>query len=574
MRSTSVFRSTVLRAAVIATIATVPAYADEAGTKDYINQAKQAIESNDLDTAKSKLELAEAELDGVSGGAKAPLAGQIEELKTKINRASAAADLPKYKRKLESVMREAEGSIGNLVTWGGAENEANELFNDPKAQAVLGDDLTAAKKKFATFKKLNTKKADVQLAEQAEANVKDLEAKWAETKTKITAADASPNSKESAISDMDDAIKNARRSLEQFGPKSDAKDAFVARVDKVAAEYTKLALADKAKEKAVELQRAWDSYKDDWDGWQSETESPTLAAYAGESSEKMSALGLPKTRQLISRANQWLDNRKDDEDFKQLQAAPEIKAIYDKVTADRETAWKKMQKNAEVILSAAEKKKPLDQNTLDAISKFSDSLKNNLEGADAVAELTARADKLTKGASDAAAGADADKAAFYKTSTEQATASWPAMKAKFNTEEGFDPTSPAAFKGKLIVVTTDNLMGYRFKPNDFPFATTLNGVPVAAKYDPQVAAAIKAVEEKLGRSLGDDDNDGKWEIIAKVTGTTGQLIKKQQVEGTVKDDAGNTATVTGERAETVTAPIITIIAAHCGPLAVANEAAK
>jgi hypothetical protein len=574
MRSANVFRAAALRAAVVTTIIALPAFADEKGAKDYIDAAKQAIESNDLDTAKSKLELAETELDGVDANVKEPLSGRIAELKAKITAATAAADKPKYKRKLDNVMREAEGSIGNLVTWGGAETAANELFSDPAAQAALGDELTAAKKKFATFKKLNTKKAEVQLSEQAEANVKDLEAKWAETKAKITAADASPNAKESAISDMDDAIKSSRRSLEQFGPKSDAKDAFAARVDKVAAEYTKLALADKAKEKAADLQRAWDSYKDDWDGWQSETDSPTLAAYSSESSEKMSALGLPKTRQLISRANQWLDNRKDDQDFQQLQAAPEIKAIYDKVVADRDTAWKKMGKNAEAILSAAEKKKPLDQNTLDAVSKFSDSLKNNLEGSDAVAELTARADKLTKGAADAATGADAEKAAFYKQSTEKAAADWPAMKAKFSTEDGFDPTSPAAFKGKLIVINTDNLMGYRFKPNDFPFATTLNGVPVAAKYDAQVAAAIKAIEDKLGRSLGDDDNDGKWEIIAKVTGTTGQLIKKQQVEGTVKDDAGNTATVTGERAETVTAPIITIIAAHCGPLAVANESAK
>lgn len=159
-----------------------------------------------------------------------------------------------------------------------------------------------------------------------------------------------------------------------------------------------------------------------------------------------------------------------------------------------------------------------------------------------------------------AADDDAAKEAYYKKMTEAATAKWPEIEAKFKPEEGFDATDPAPFKGKLIRVETDNLMGYRFKPGDFPFATTLSGNPVAAKYDPTVAAAVAQVEKKLGRSLGDDDNDGKWVIIARVEGTKGKLQRRVKIEGT---DI--------EKAETVDAAIVTIVAGHIGPMAAGKD---
>jgi hypothetical protein len=161
---------------------------------------------------------------------------------------------------------------------------------------------------------------------------------------------------------------------------------------------------------------------------------------------------------------------------------------------------------------------------------------------------------------------DAAKDAYYKKMTAAASAKWEELAKDFKVEEGFDANDPAAFKGKLIQVETDNLMGYRFKPGDFAFATTLDGNPVAGKYDPTVAKAIKAVQAKLGRDLGDSDDDGKWTIIARVEGTKGKLTKKVKVEADVDG-----AKVSGEKAETVDAPIITIVAAHCGPLAVAKD---
>ena len=49
------------------------------------------------------------------------------------------------------------------------------------------------------------------------------------------------------------------------------------------------------------------------------------------------------------------------------------------------------------------------------------------------------------------------------------------------------------------------------------------------------------------------------------------MRRQTDVEGTVADDKGNSATIKGEKVETVDAPIITILAARCGPLAVSKE---
>lgn len=542
---------------------------DVNAARKYVDEAKAQIESRSFDDAKSKLELAEAELEDVPADAKKTVVDSIAAVRKQISDAALEGNKIKYKRELTNAMDEAEGSIGNLVTWQGAENRLKELFENADAKAALGDDLTAAQKKLATFKKLNDRKAAAQIAEQVEGNVKQLETMWAENRPKIVKPET-PGDKDGAITDVDRELQSTRESIAKVPADTEQGKALRTRVDKIGAEFTQLALADKVKEKVEELNRTWDLYKDDWAGWDKETTGPTFAEYQKESGETMSALQAPKTREFISRANSWIKSRDDDEDYKKLQSAAEIKAIYDKNVADRNTALAKMEKFADAILTEAEKA-TLDQNKIDAIKKFDDSLKNNLEGSTKLEAYDKRALVLVDKFEGKTKTNDAAAAAFYKESTEKAAAAWPAMKEKYSTTDGFDPNAAGSFKGKLIVITTDNLMGYKFKPGDFPFATTIGGMPIAGKFDPAVAAAVKDVETKMGRSLGDNDDDGKWEVIARVEGTSGKLTKRVNVEGKIKDDAGNEATVTGERAETVDAPVVTIVAAHCGPLAVSSK---
>ena len=88
--------------------------------------------------------------------------------------------------------------------------------------------------------------------------------------------------------------------------------------------------------------------------------------------------------------------------------------------------------------------------------------------------------------------------------TEAAEAKWPAMEKKFKPIEDFDPSDPAAFKGKIIRIETDNLMGYRFKPGDFPvceyvaartLALPFYGALTGAQVD-QVCTKLEQIIEK------------------------------------------------------------------------------
>ena len=155
----------------------------------------------------------------------------------------------------------------------------------------------------------------------------------------------------------------------------------------------------------------------------------------------------------------------------------------------------------------------------------------------------------------------------YRQFSSEAAARWPALAEKYQPETGFDPHNPMAFKGKVIHITTDNLIGYKFSPGTFPFATTINGLPVAGTFDPTVAAAVVKIERELGRALGDNDDDGKWEVFAVVEGTMGELSKREEVEAQVGNE-----TLRAEGHRGVAAPIVRIIAAHCGPLVVASAA--
>ncbi|MEI6236007.1 MAG: hypothetical protein WCT04_23375 [Planctomycetota bacterium] len=82
----------------------------------------------------------------------------------------------------------------------------------------------------------------------------------------------------------------------------------------------------------------------------------------------------------------------------------------------------------------------------------------------------------------------------------------------------------------------------------------------------RLKSQIAETEKAIGRSLGDNDDDGKWDIIAVVTDKKTKLMSKRQAESTGKVD-GADVKITTEYAVEVDAVVIEIIAAKCGPFA-------
>lgn len=539
------------------------AWADLDGAKKELDNAKHQLEIRSYDDALSALDLAEAELEGITGAD--AMKKEITELRTKTQTEKDDSAREIIKRKLDRRLDDLKESIGNLATWSGAAAEMQDLLNSADAKKLLKpEDLETYNKKIATYAKLNAKKAGPQLKEQAQSNFAELEKQWAEAKTAITGD--SPNSRESAIDDMTRAIEGAPKIFANLDPDDADTKTMKAKFDAINAEFTKLALADKIKGAVERINRYTDTYKDEFDGWDKESATITFEQYKAVSGdEKMSRFGYPKSAAYISRMDDFDEKILGSDEVKPCANTPEVKALADKVHADLAAAKAKILKNATAVIEQGEKS-PRDDNSINAMSRLKDDVRLSLGENDADGKkLQARCVAYVENAEKAAAGADAAQKELIVALSKKSEVAWPAMAAKFKIDDGFDPNNVADFKGKTIKITTDNLMGYRFKPGDFAFATTLNGIPIAANFDPALAKALKEVESKIGRSVGDSDDDGKWEIIATVTGAKGRMLQRKQAEGDVKVDGETVGKVTAEYADPVEAPIITIIAARCGP---------
>lgn len=529
----------------------------------YVKEALELIERGSLDDAGAKLELAEVELDGVDENAKGPVVKAIHDAKAKIAAAKGAADKPKYMRKLERTMKDAEDAIGNLVTWTGAEQELNQLFDDPAAQSAIPDEIAAAKKKFATFKKVNAKKVAAAKAEQLADQVKYIEEQWKEAKEAF--AGDSPASKDRWIERMGDHFSGFNKDIASLDASEDPIKSLKARVDAIAGEFTKVALGEKVKEQVETLNRKVELYKNEWEGWEKEEKGPTYAQMQSESSNAMSYLLMPKTAALISRHTSLLKSLEENDDFKLVASAPEIQSIVAAVKKDIVTATNKASKAANAIVDEAEKAKVKEESEL---SRVKDAVRLTLgEESEEAKKLIARIEKKIEAHEAATTGAEEAKKKLITDLRAKAEAEWPKLYEGMAYSTDIDLPNQV---GKPIGFLADNLMGYRFKPGDFYFATTLGGVPVAGKIDPQLMAQIKATETAIGRSIGDDDGDGKWDCIAIVTDKKVKLLAKRQVDATATVD-GQQVNITGEYAEPVDAVVIEIVAAKCGPFAGAKD---
>ena len=557
-------------AAVLAAVP-VTTMADANSAKEYIKKAEELSTSgnaSDLDDANKKLELAETELDGVDAAAKGQITASIAKVREKLTAANVKMWTPKYTRNLDRVMTDAESAIGNMATWGGVENSFKELQADPMAKTVLGEKLDAAAKKFTTFKKLHGKKAGAIYKTQAEELLKSLETSWAEAKKEITDKDTSPNSRESRIESTERDIARARKSLGSWVLEEEYLKTANDRLEKVSGEFTQIALADRVKAVAETLNRKINLYKDDWNGYEAEKTGPTWEQYKSETGEKMFAFLAPKTREFIERQSSLLEDLQDDKEYQSVRADKSIKAIVDDVRAKRDAAYTKMLGFVTPVVEGALKSPGKDAGSVDG-------LKGNVRralGEKSPESIAFQAKLAKKSAMEVAAttGAEDAKVKLAQTLHAKAEAEWPKLYEgmKYTTE--IDLTSPEKLKGKSIGFLADNLMGYRFKPGDFYYATTIGGVPVAAKIDPALMKQITATETAIGRSLGDNDDDGKWDIIAVVTDKKVKLLAKRQAEATGTVD-GVKVKVTADYSEPVDAVVIEIIAAKCGPFAGAKD---
>jgi hypothetical protein len=315
---------------------------------------------------------------------------------------------------------------------------------------------------------------------------------------------------------------------------------------------------------AARLTRYATLYADEFDGWQAEPDGPTWHAYTRESNARMSAFFAPRTRAFRERAEEFLLRLDDDVEYQQVAQAAAIKSIIDDLREQLQQADASLLQRAELLLGAAENDAPTDTYLLQRLQGDLRAAVRE-QSSEAVA-MTARMAALIDAMDTACNGRDEDRSALIQTLRAQADAVWPELYAGMT----FDTAINLGQPGQQIGFLADNLMGYRFKPGDWYFATTISGYPIAASIDPAIKAAIDATEQAIGRALGDDDDDGKWDIIAVVTDRTARLFAKGTTHISGQIDHVDVK-LSAEYATAVDATVIEIIAAKCGPFAAAKD---
>src|SRR5439155_14666702 len=104
--------------------------------------------------------------------------------------------------------------------------------------------------------------------------------------------------------------------------------AMKARLDKLNADFNTVAMAQEAKQKFERLKSSWESYSNEYQGWEAETAGPTFEQYGKTAGNTdMHAFNMPRSVALISRADNFLANLDQDENYKSVAANPEVKAF-------------------------------------------------------------------------------------------------------------------------------------------------------------------------------------------------------------------------------------------------------
>ena len=545
--------------------------ADEAEAIKYIDKAKAAIEDQfpNLETAEGALKLAEAELDDVAAPKKAELTARIAELRKKATEVSGGKAKAVVDKEVKDTLRNLESRFGELSRVAGDmtqdldEFEAKLKSNEYK-QALGEAEIGKLLKKVAVYRKVNAANVSKMSVEKFTREMESLDKKWPE----ILEGLKEEGGRDSAATDFG----RIQETVDKMIPSLPADDpAVVKGLDKyrkTVAQFNEIYGKAMAAEVLVRLKESWEIYKDDWAGWEKETTGPTLSEMLHQQSEAMSHLMAPKSAELISRANYWLELRDKDPKAKALAGEPSIKAFVDQVKASRQACWDKIAKSANAILTEAEKTK-LNKDSRDRLERFgNDDLRLSLAGYPGLEPLQARAKKLVEAFDGGAVIDAAAKENAYDAMVATAAANWPKMVASVKPVEGFDPGNAAAFKGKIVVIKKWNRMGWDFKPNGFDFACKLNGRPVAARYSPEINAAISAMQKQTGHDMPEETD---YTLICTYDGTIGRVIEFQDREGTISADNGAQARVRGRVEVAVDAPVLKVFGLYCGPIAVLNS---
>jgi hypothetical protein len=539
------------------------AWADADGAKKDIAQAQTDISKNDYKSASDNLDLATAELDGVDDATKADLSKQIADLKAKLTSAQGSAAKTDAVKQMDSMMDTAKQSLD------GGFDEADKAIQDFVSQdankQALGPDLIQQyQKKLSVYRKVAKQKEAARNLDRAKQMLDQAEQEWPDKKKGLD----NPDTVEQTSNDYGQELDSIGKMVQDFPDDNPDMKAQKDRYAKLNAQFKTEYYKGKAADTYSRLKDNWDSYSDEYKGWDAETTGASFDDILHRQSDEMSKLNAPKTVGLVTRSNYCLGQWLSDESVRYLESSDDkLKGFFDGLRSNRKAALDKLAKFASSILDQAEKA-DINQDARDRLETFAnDDLRIALDGSDQQKGLQDRALKLVRTFDAKNAGDDAARKKLYDSLVDQGNKAWPGLVAKINTDGDMNANAimkdPNSFTGKVYRLTAQkNRMGWDYSPGSgFAFAITQDGTPVAAKYDSTIAAAVKETSKRTATDFSDEEYD----VVLKVD-DVGPIVRIARATGTISADGEKVADVTAQADETVQGVRCTIIALHCGPV--------
>jgi hypothetical protein len=544
-------------ALLVAAVLAPRAYADLAGAKKALDDAKKNVADKEWDSADQNLKLIDVELDGASDADKKSIQSEVDSLKKQVLQARIDKDKQAFTSQAERMIEQAKNDLvgGDASTVIQDLDSFNYFLNRDDVKVVFTpDEIKAFHDRMSKYTSIAEKKMVDNKITAITKSFDEWEPQYKENLNKLKSSE-NESQADSAARDISQELQSYTSRIADMPADNDKVKALRARIDKMNAEFTSVNNADTIKRALARMQENWKSYESEWGGWDAEKPEISFEEYRKTSSQTTDAFNMPKTHALIMRASYQLDGYSSDETYKQVRSDPQVKAFVQNLTQMRDTAVEKVNKAANKLVEEAEKAK-VDRDMVSGLNHLKEGLRYNLgEKAPQLAALTTRVQKLIDGYEQGVAAAEQGQKDLYDKLVKEAADKWPGIAARFSSAGDIDPASPPS-KGTLIKLThRANRASWEFGHNDYDFVTPVNGVPVAANYDASLKPLIQQIEEKTGKSISDEYYDviAEMQTTCRVQESQYSQILEKWVPTVIHNDA----------------PLLKIVAIHAGALAAA-----
>lgn len=242
------------------------ALADVESARKHLADAARHLKDGDGNRARTSLDLADAELDGVPEAEAGPLRNELDTLRQALAGAAAGAEKKKLVGEIDSALRRIKRWMDD-ERFDEADRACRDLesaLNDPANRKVLGDaDAAAYLKQVAPLRKVAGKRLIADKVAALDGRLKVVEEEWPKTIDEILGKDTR-SSQEYAIRAGRDTLDRLEHMLGELPPDDESVKPLATRLEKLREQYASAASSGTASASIDRVASRLQSVEADW----------------------------------------------------------------------------------------------------------------------------------------------------------------------------------------------------------------------------------------------------------------------------------------------------------------------